>query len=60
MTPTRTRHYESVHLGVVVSGVREDFLCQARVSAAMLLIFKGLVEMGAKGDVEPWWALLSM
>ena len=31
----------SVHLAVVVSCVCEDFLCQARVTVAMLLIVKG-------------------
>ena len=36
-----TRRNRSVHLGVVVSRVCEDFLGQAGVSAAMLLIAKG-------------------
>ena len=31
-----TRRYRSVHLAVVVSSVSEDFLCQARVSVAIL------------------------
>ena len=48
-----TRRNRSVHFGVVVSRVCEDFLCQAGVSAAMLLYCQGLVEMGEKGDVEP-------
>ena len=39
---TRKRRYRSVHLAVVVSRVRElSFLCQARVSTAMLQIVKG-------------------
>ena len=48
-----TRRNRSVHLGVVVSLVYEDFLCRAGVSAAMLLYCQGLVEMCEKGDVEP-------
>ena len=36
-----TRRNRSVHLGVVVSRVCEDFLGQAGVSAAILLIAKG-------------------
>ena len=43
-----TRCFRSVHLAVVVSFVCEDFLCQARVTTAMLLIVKGW-----KGDMEP-------
>ena len=48
-----TRRNRSVHLGVVVSRVCEDFLAQAGVSAAMFFNCQGLVEMGEKGDVEP-------
>ena len=48
---TKTRHYQSVHLGVIVSRLREDFLCQARVSAA---------KMGEKEDAKLKWTLLSM
>ena len=28
----KTRRYRSVHLGIVVSRISEDFLCQARVT----------------------------
>ena len=37
------------HLGVVISRVCEDFLCQAQGRAAMLLIGSVLVKMGEKG-----------
>ena len=46
-----TRRNRSVHLGVVVSRVCEDFLCQAGVSAAMLLIAKGWLKWVKK---ETW------
>ena len=36
-----TRRYRSVHLAVVVSRISEDFLCQARVTVAILLIVHG-------------------
>ena len=42
------RRYRSVHLGVVVPSLCEDFLCRARVSAAMLLI-KGWLKWVKKG-----------
>ena len=38
-------------MGVIVSRLREDFLCQARVSAA---------KMGEKEDAKLKWTLLSM
>ena len=52
-TPFQTRRYRRVNLGVVASGVCEDFFffsCQARVSA---IVFS--VETGKKGDVEVAW-----
>ena len=42
---------QSVHLSVVLSGVLEDFLCQACVSATMLLIVKGWLKWVKK---ETW------
>ena len=36
-----TRRYRSVHLAVVVSCISEDFLGQARVTVAILLIVHG-------------------
>ena len=46
-----TRCNRSVHLGVVASRVCEDFLCQAGVSATMLLIAKGWLKWVKK---ETW------
>ena len=43
-----TRCFRSVHLAVVVSFECEDFLCQARVTTAMLLIVNGWNK-----DMEP-------
>ena len=47
-----TRRNRSVHLGVVVSRVCEDFL-SGRCECRNVVNCQGLVEMGEKGDVEP-------